>query len=341
MRAIKFVVVGGGRIGYRHATVLRTLPNARLVAIVEIDVEKQVNLASEFQVPVFESIDALAKENLEIDVVNICTPNGLHILHALQALNLNCHVLCEKPLGVKAEQCQKLNAHKNRKNKQVFCVMQNRYSPPSAWLKEIVPLLGNIYQVYINCFWNRNEAYYTESNWKGSLDLDGGPLYTQFSHFVDTLLWLFGDAQLMEASFAKHQLQGVTQFEDTGNFSFKLKQGGEGQFNYTTAAYAKNLESSITIIAEKGNIQVGGQYMEKVLFCNIERYDFKSIPKTNAPNQYGQYSGSAANHQHVFENVIAHLNHMPAKLTTAEEGLKVVELIEAVYQIREEKYQNF
>jgi len=272
MRTVNFVVVGCGRIGYRHASILQTLPNARLTAIVEIDIDKHVGLI----------------------------------------------------------------AHSQQKDKRVFCVMQNRYSPPSAWLKDTIPLLGNIYQVYINCFWNRNENYYQESNWKGSLDLDGGPLYTQFSHFVDTLFWLFGEVRLKQASFAKHKLHGITQFEDTGNFSFKLKQGGEGQFNYTTACYEHNLESSITILAEKGSIKVGGQYMEKVLYCNIENYKFTTLPEVNAPNQYGTYTGSAANHQNVFENVVEYLNKQPAKITTVEEGLKVVELIEAVYRKRED-----
>jgi len=338
MRAVNFVVVGCGRIGHRHASILQTLPNARLAAIVENEADKHEHLTNEFGVPVFSSIEKFAQHPIEIDVANICTPNGLHALHTTQALNLNYHVLCEKPLGIKSEECEKLIAQSRQKDKQVFCVMQNRYSPPSVWLKDTIPLLGNIYQIYINCFWNRNEDYYKESIWKGSLDLDGGPLYTQFSHFVDTLLWLFGDVQLMKASFTKHKLHGITQFEDTGSFSFKLKQGGEGQFNYTTAAYAQNLESSITIISEKGNIQVGGQYMEKVLFCNIEDYDFKSLPKAKAPNQYGSYTGSAANHQNVFENVIAYLNNIPAKITTVEEGLQVVKLIEKVYNMQEVRF---
>jgi len=336
MRPINFAIVGFGRIGHRHASILQALPNAHLSAIVEIDLDR-ARLAKEFSVPVFSTIEKLAQDHLEIDIVNICTPNGLHVAHAIETLNLNYHVLSEKPLGLSSINCEKLIAHKDEKNKQIFCVMQNRYSPPSAWLKDTIPLLGNIYQVYINCFWNRNEDYYRESNWKGSLGLDGGPLYTQFSHFVDTLLWLFGEVSLTHASFAKHKLQSITQFEDTGSFSFKIKQGGGGQFNYTTSVYAQNLESSITILAEKGSIQVGGQYMEKVLYCNIEGYDFKPLSEANAPNQYGNYTGSAANHQQVFENVIAFLNNKPANITTAEEGLKVVELIEAVYQNREGK----
>jgi len=333
VQPIHFAVVGCGRIGHRHASLLQKMQAAKLVALVETDVEKKELLETEFKIPVFTSIDQLSQLE-KIDVLNICTPNGLHTVHCINGLRQNYHIICEKPFGLATENCQAVIELSEQKNKQVFCVMQNRYSPPSVWLKETIPLLGNIYQVYINCFWNRSSNYYEDSNWKGTLELDGGPLYTQFSHFVDALLWLFGDVTLTQATFAKHTLLGVTPFEDTGNFSFKMNRGGEGHFHYTTATYQQNLESSITIIAEKGSIKVGGQYMDKVLYCNIEDYTFKPLSKSNPPNEYGQYKGSAANHQYVFDNVIKYLKGENAHFTTAKEGLQVVKIIETVYQNR-------
>ena len=100
--------------------------------------------------------------------------------------------------------------------KQVFCVMQNRYSPPSVWLKDMVDSgrLGRIHMVQVNCFWNRDDRYYGKIPWKGTLDLDGGTLFTQFSHFVDILYWLFGDIHGIQARFAgfhpwsQHGLRG-------------------------------------------------------------------------------------------------------------------------------------
>jgi predicted dehydrogenase len=81
-----------------------------------------------------------------------------------------------------------------RNNKNVFCVMQNRYSPPSSWLKSVIESdsLGSIFHVQINCFWNRDDRYYQNTSWKGKKQFEGGTLYTQFSHFVDTLYWIFG-----------------------------------------------------------------------------------------------------------------------------------------------------
>lgn len=331
---INFAVVGCGRIGQRHATLLKEMKSTNLAAIVEIDPKKKETLPLHFSVPVFNSVKELVKSKLPVDVLNVCTPNGIHIQNCVDGLENNFHVLCEKPFGLTYTNCKKVLELSHSKNKKVFCVMQNRYSPPSKWLKGIVNKLGNIYQVYINCFWNRNEDYYTASNWKGSLQLDGGPLYTQFSHFLDTLIWIFGDVSLTTTKFSKHKLMGVTEFEDTGSFNFNINKGGVGQFNYSTAVHQKNMESSITILAENGAIKIGGQYMEEVIFCEIKDYNFTQLPPVNEANNYGNYKGSAANHQYVFENVVHFLNGKSAQITTGEEGLKVVQLIEAIYKSR-------
>jgi len=267
-------------------------------------------------------------------VLCICTPNGLHIKHCVDGLKNGWHILCEKPFGLKTENCRRVIDLCQSLNKKVFCVMQNRYSPPSLWLKKIIPKLGNIYLAQVNCFWNRNADYYNNNSWKGALKLDGGPLFTQFSHFVDTLYYTLGDLKVRQATFTKNKLQGITEFEDTGIINFDISNGGNGTFNYSTAVYSKNLESAITLIAEKGTIKIGGQYMEEVLFCNIEGYKMESLPPTNPPNNYGPYKGSAANHSYVFENVINALNNEFAHFTTAEEGLKVVQFIEDAYQFR-------
>jgi UDP-N-acetyl-2-amino-2-deoxyglucuronate dehydrogenase len=86
---------------------------------------------------------------------------------------------------------------------------------------------------------------------KGRLDLDGGPLFTQFSHFMDIMYWLFGDITDISAQFANFNHRQNTEFEDSGLVTFRLIQGGIGVMNYSTAIWDKNFESSITIVAEK------------------------------------------------------------------------------------------
>jgi UDP-N-acetyl-2-amino-2-deoxyglucuronate dehydrogenase len=107
---------------------------------------------------------------------------------------------------------------------------------------------------------------------------------------------------------------------------------GIGSINYSTSAWDKNLESSITIIGEKGSVKVGGQYMNEVEYCHIKDYVMPTLPPSNPPNDYGQYKGSAANHHFIFENVVDVLKGRAPITTNALEGLKVVEIIEKMYR---------
>jgi predicted dehydrogenase len=335
MPKIHFAVVGCGHIGKRHADMILRNPDATLAALCDSKGKNTLGLDS-YNVPFFNHIDHLLNSGLPIDVVNICTPNGLHTKHALAALHNNRHVLIEKPMGLTAEHCSWVIQKAKEKNKKVFCVMQNRYSPPAAILKKIVSenILGRIYFVQINCFWNRDETYYTGRNWHGRLQNDGGTLFTQFSHFIDLMYWLFGDIKDISAKFFDFNHQHLTEFEDSGNINFNFINGGSGCFHYSTSAYGKNLESSITILAEKGTIKAGGQYMEKIEYCYIKDYTLPALPETNAANDYGLYKGSAANHHFIIENVIQCLHNNAAISTTAEEGRKVVEIIERIYAHR-------
>jgi predicted dehydrogenase len=217
--------------------------------------------------------------------------------------------------------------------------MQNRYSPPSAWIKEVIgkKLLGEIYMVQINCYWNRDHRYYTGKNWKGTPDLDGGTLFTQFSHFIDTMYWLFGDITDIQAKFEDFNHGNSTAFEDSGIVTFRFLGGGMGSFNYSTSVWDKNLESSMTIIGSKGSIKIGGQYMEKVEYCHIEGYNMPHLEATNPANDYGTYKGSAQNHHYIIANVIDTLKGRTSITTNALEGMKVVDIIERIYELRDMK----
>lgn len=326
--------MGCGHIGKRHAAMIAQNPQAELVAVCDILPQERLNLNTD--VPFFNSLDALLAADLDIDVVNIATPNGLHESQALAALNAGKHVVIEKPMALTKAGCERIIFRALQKNKQVFCVMQNRYSPPSVWLKKTLSegLLGQIYMVQTNCYWNRDDRYYKKGGWHGTADLDGGTLFTQFSHFVDLMYWCFGDITNIKARFADFAHSHSTDFEDSGFVSFDFVDGGMGSFNYSTAVWDKNMESSMTIVGEKGAIKVGGQYMNEVEYCHIHDYTMPELPPSNPPNDYGPYKGSAANHHYIIENVVDVLLGKTTITTNALEGLKVVDIIERIYALK-------
>lgn len=333
MYKIKFAVVGCGHIGKRHAEMIMRESDAELVALCDIKPAEELAVDS-YDVPFFSSIDDLLQTDVPIDVVNICTPNGYHAEMAIKALTRKCHVVIEKPMALSVKDAESVLNYSLLQNRKVFCVMQNRYSPPSVWLKRVVEsgVLGKIFLVQINCFWNRDERYYKPGNWHGTADLDGGTLFTQFSHFIDIMYWLFGNISDIQARLKDFNHHGLTAFEDTGIVNFEFLQGGIGSLNYSTAVWDKNMESSMTIIAENGSIKVGGQYMDKVEYCHVKDYQMPQLAPTNPGNDYGAYKGSAQNHNFVIENVVQSLKDDMSISTTALEGMKVVEIIENIYR---------
>lgn len=335
---IKFAVVGAGHIGKRHAEMIRREEEAELVAMIDVRTKEECG-AHEFGVPFFNSLEELIASGIEFDVANICTPNGLHAQQSIVALEAKKHVVCEKPMGLSKENCERVIFKSLQMSKNVFCVMQNRYSPPSEWIKSVIDrkILGDIFMVQLNCYWNRDDRYYKAGGWKGTPDLDGGTLFTQFSHFIDIMYWLFGDIDNIQGKFADFTHKESTAFEDSGFVSFDFINGGMGCINYSTAVANQNLESSLTIVGRNGSVKIGGQYMNEVEVCNIANYEMPILAASNPANDYGPYKGSAANHNYVIQNVIDTLKGRTSATTNALEGLKVVEIIERIYKVRNEQ----
>ena len=332
---VKFAIVGCGRIGKRHAEMIQQNPYAELVALADIRPKAQLDIST-YSVDFFSSLEALLSAGLEMDVIIIATPNGLHFEQAKLALLADKHIVVEKPVTLKASEAKELIDLSVEYDKYIFPVMQNRYSPPAQWLKSILnnDLLGNIYIVQINCFWNRDRRYYTPGSWHGTEDLDGGTLYTQFSHFIDIMLWLFGDIKNINASFNDFNHQQLTRFEDSGFINFEFCRGGRGTFTYSTSVFDQNLESSLTIIAENGSVKIGGQYMDKVEVCHIRNYEFPNIDSTKLCHDYGTHQGSAQNHQFVIQNVVDVIRRGERPDVNAHESLKVIEVIENIYALK-------
>ena len=334
-KTIKFAVIGQGHIGKRHAEMIRRNKDAELIAVCDVRPIEDLGL-DDLQESFYDSFDNMIAAHNDVDVVSICTPNGLHEEHSIAALNAGKNIICEKPLALTKAGCEKIIFKALKVNKAVFCVMQNRYSPPSEWLKKIVSekIIGDVFMVQLNCYWNRDDRYYKKGGWKGTQNLDGGTLFTQFSHFIDIMYWLFGDMKDIQAKFNDFTHSKFTDFEDSGFVNFNFVDGGMGSINYSTAIWDKNLESSLTVIGSKGSVKVGGQYMDIVEYCHIDGYTMPELAPTNEANDYGSYKGSANNHHYIFENVIETLKGENTITTNALEGLKVIEIIERIYSLR-------
>lgn len=327
---LRFALIGCGRIANRHAEHIDNMAN--LIAVCDVDKERADAMAAKYNAAVYYDIADLLQNEKNIDVASICTPNGLHAQHSIQALRAGYHVLCEKPLATNVHDCGEMIKTAEMYNRRLFAIKQNRFNPPVAEVKKIIDegRLGKIYSVQLSCFWNRNPEYY-ENSWKGTLELDGGTLYTQFSHFIDLLYWLIGDVKSAKAFMGNYDHKGVIEFEDTGAVILEFYNGAIGTVNYTVNSYGKNMEGSLTIFGEKGTVKIGGQYLNEMEYQNIEGYVIENLPEGNKANSYGTYQGSMSNHDHVYKNLIDVLSNNASISTSAFEGLKTVEIIDKIY----------
>ncbi len=333
MKRLKFGIIGCGRIAQRHAEHISNL--GILKAVCDINKEKADILADKYNATSYCSInDLVEKEKGNIDVISICTPNAFHAEHTIQSLKNGFHVLCEKPMALSVYDAGRMIDTAEKANRRLFIVKQNRFNPPVEAVKKAIDdgKLGAIYSVQLNCFWNRNLEYYKNSDWKGTKKLDGGTLFTQYSHFIDLLYYLIGDVQDVSAYINNYAHINTIEFEDTGVAILRFYNGVIGTVNYNVNSNKKNMEGSITIFAEKGTVKIGGQYLNELEYQSIDDFKIVGLPKGNPPNNYGQYVGSMSNHDKVYQNVVDVLTKGGVIATNGFEGLKTVEIIDKIYR---------
>ena len=260
-----FSILGYGHIGKVHEQAIRASESANLVGIIDFE------LPSDLDVKGYTALETFLNEDSVTDVVVIATPNGLHREHAIRCLKGGKNVLIEKPLALTKEDAEEILAIANEKKLRVFSSMQLRFSPVVQYVKKLIDnkALGKIHLVNIQCYWNRNKAYYKLRDWHGTNELDGGVLFTQFSHFVDVMNYWFDEVNCTSSKSFNFNHTDVTDFDDSGFIEFTADDA-VGHMTYTTSVFNKNFESTITIIAEKGTIKIGGQYINEMLYSDLK-----------------------------------------------------------------------
>ncbi len=332
LNTIPFAIIGFGNIGTRHAKHIHANTATHLAAICDIDASK-LPLSTDAPLQLTTDYQAVL-QNPAVQVVNVCTPNYLHAPMTIAALEAGKHVVCEKPMAISSTDCEAMIRSAQKADRQLFVVKQNRYNPPVAAVKQLIEngQLGEVYQLSINCFWNRNADYYLKSTWRGKKQKDGGCLFTQCSHFVDIMYYLIGDVSCVSGLIHNFNHQHLAEFEDAGTFILKAKNGALINFNFSNCSYQKNMEGSITILAEKGTIKIGGQYLNTIDYQCIENYEIANLPTGNSCNDYGTYKGSMSNHDKVIQNVVDTLAGKAQVATNGKNGKKVISIIENMYQ---------
>ena len=324
-----FAIIGCGRIATRHAENISRV--GKLVAVCDLDPEKAAAFARDYGVKAYSSVDEMLKAESEIEVVSICSPNGYHAEHSIKCLQAGKNVLCEKPLCLTSAAAWQIIETEKFSRKQLFVVKSVRFNPLLRKLRELVTAnaLGQVYSFQMHYFWNRPISYFND--WHGKLFPDGGTLYTQFSHYVDALLWLFGDIEQVRG-FTSNLAHGTSlEFEDTGAVALQMKQGMLGTLNWSVNTFQKNYEIGLTIIAEKATIAIGGEYLNEVK--SIISDGGISLEDEAAEDSTATVAKpSMSFHQQIYEELVQALGKKENGFPNAFDGLKTVEAIEKIYK---------
>ncbi len=328
--SVSFAIIGCGRIAVKHAEEICKLGN--LVAVCDIDPTKAAYFAKTYTATAYYNLTDLLANEKNIDVVSICTPNGLHALQTIECLKANKHVLCEKPMSISTADAHNMIAAAEAAHKRLFIVKSARHNPLVIALKKLIDdnVLGKIFSFTVNCVWNRPTAYFSDE-WRGTLALDGGTLYTQFSHYIDIVCWLLGKHSNMSGYRKNVNHTNCIEFEDTGVISLQMKNGAIGTIHYSINAFEKNQEISLNIVAEHTTIKLGGTYMNEIVYQHPVLINKDILAEINTENNYGFYKGSVSNHDKIYENVVNALSGKENIITDGNDALATVSFIEEFY----------
>lgn len=312
--------------------VLDANADTEVVGLCDLD-ESKVKALSELYggIPYFTDVETMLNQS-NPDVVSIATPHKLHAPQAITCLNAGKHVLVEKPMALTSTDALEMIAAAEKNNKKLWVVKQNRFNVPVALTNDAIKSnkLGKIYMVKCDVLWNRNKEYYVNSAWRGHKSEEGGALFTQVSHFIDLLYWWLGDID-KASSFTSTMLHDID-IEDNGVANLKFESGTLASITWTTCVFNKNYEGSILIVGEKGTIKIGGTYLNKIEFWDVENHPLdENIEFNDLPNNYGKYQGTSSNHDKVVASLVQEIRFGNVKNVEGYEGIKSVELIERIY----------
>ena len=347
-RRIKVLLIGCGRISINHLkSILLKNSDLELVGICDKNINQiklAVNLIKNFSKEIslnfdisklkkFSSEDEIYEDInkglLQIDLVILATPSGLHASQTIRAAKHNLNICTEKPMATNWEDGLAMYQACTKANVCLFVVKQNRFNSTIDLVRKQVKngRFGKIGLVTVNVFWQRPQSYYDQDQWRGTWELDGGALMNQASHYVDLLDWIIGPVKSINASIAT--IARDIEVEDTAALKIEWDNGALGTMAVTMITYPKNLEGSITILGDKGTVKIGGKAVNK-----IEYWEFADKHSDDQKIENVSYETSniyGFGHPLYYQNIIDTFRGTSKPICTGEEGLKSLQLLIASY----------
>ena len=316
MNLIKIALVGCGRISKRHIEAIQSVNGIEIAVVCDTDEKKAKAVADRLSLPYVLNYKLLR----DVDVASVLTPSGLHPLHVIELAECTNipYIVCEKPVSLTQREVYEMYERVSKAGKTLLPVYQNRYNPLISFLKDLIDAgkLGKIHQFVCNILWNRDETYF-KIDWHGTKAYDGGVFYTQASHYVDMILFLFG--KIKNANGFGGDLRQM-EVHDSVSAICELQNGTIGSLNATVSVYRTNYLTELIVMGEKGTIRVSGTNLNRIDFWDVENMDKPDIDFT-IDHQYGK------GHDTMYEYIVQKRWDMFPSFEDVLSGIKLMERI--------------
>ncbi|MFA4945341.1 MAG: Gfo/Idh/MocA family oxidoreductase [Lentisphaeria bacterium] len=329
---MKVALIGCGRVAENHLRALTAAAvPATLAAVCDLDGAKAKAKGEKYQIPFYTDYHEMMRRHPEVEMVNVATPSGFHARHVLDLVQYKRHILVEKPMALRVEDCTRMIAAAEQAGVRLFVVKQNRFNPAVQAARQALEAgrFGKLVLVTTRVRWHRDPEYYATDNWHGTWALDGGVMSQQASHHLDLLQWFGGPIAAVHCRQATRLMP--IEVEDTAVATFQFQSGALGAYEATVCANPDNLEGSLSILGEKGSVVIGGHAVNFIQTWKFseplpEDAEIQEKYSQNVPNVYGH--GHNPYIAHVVECI---RGNRPAMVDGAE-GRKNIEIMTAMYE---------
>ena len=324
-------LVGGGNITETHARAVQAIPEAELVAVYGVNSNKVARIAEQFGGKAYSDYqEFLAHRPME--VVAIGSPSGLHADHGIAAARRGIHVLTEKPLEINSSRADAFIAEAGRAGVKLGVMFQDRVKPGIQQLRRLIDSgsVGKILYADARVKWYRPPEYYSGSQWRGTLALDGGgALINQAVHTVDLLLYLLGDVMRVQARTGTrfHRIEA----EDTALAILEFHSGVLGTLQATTAAYP-GYPRRVEITGSEGTVILEH---DRIIAADLRNPPSKFVLGSESDRNLSASSATVSDfrgHQALFEDFFHAIEYNSEPVCSGREGRRSVALMDAIYR---------
>jgi UDP-N-acetyl-2-amino-2-deoxyglucuronate dehydrogenase len=327
VKKLNFGIIGCGRIAYKHAEAIKKNEKANLLYVCDIIEERAVDYKNKYGAERYFTDYHEMLEMPDLDVVNICTPSGMHAEMGIAAAKAGKHVIVEKPMALSSIDADALiNACDENRVKLAVC-FQNRFNPPVQKLRRALEegRFGKLTHASAVVRWFRPQDYYDQAPWRGTWAMDGGCLMNQSIHNIDLLQWMMGPVESV-FGYTANNFRKI-EAEDVGVAVLKFKNGALGVIEASTTIYPENLEETLAIFGEKGTVMLGGIAVNKIetwKFADSQDENLE-MEQQDVPNVYG------FGHDALIEDFIRAVIEDRRPYIDGREGIKALRIVLGIY----------